>query len=78
VRVPGPRQPSDSIGPRPAPPKQALSAKRLPHDLDPYATPEPVKATAAPAPYMAPARPGALLARDLYDSHHADLAFGAA
>jgi hypothetical protein len=63
-------------GPRPAPPKQRLTARPLSRDLDPYRVTAPVSATPAPAPRTTWEPPGPLLARDLYDAHHADQAFG--
>jgi hypothetical protein len=69
---------SVALPPRPEPPERPLTARRLSRDLDPYVITETPKVTAAPAPYTPEPRPGALLARDLYDSHHADLAFGGA
>lgn len=57
------------LAPRPAKPTQRLTARPLPHDLDPYKAPEATKpATATTATRPAPsARPGALISRNLFD-----------
>lgn len=64
------------LAPRPAEPTQRLTARPLGHDLDPYKVPE----TPKPAPeaklHAPTRRPGALIGRGLFDSHHTDRAFG--
>lgn len=65
-----------TLKPRPAEPAQRLTAAPLPRDLDPYKAPEATKPATTQATYSPWVRPGALLARDLYDSHAALGAFG--
>lgn len=67
---------TQTIPPRPAAPKRRLTAVPLPRDLDPYKAPEATKPATTQATYSPWVRPGALLARDLYDSHAALGAFG--
>ncbi|MFC1418568.1 hypothetical protein [Streptacidiphilus cavernicola] len=76
------------LRPRPAPPKQALTARPLPHDLDDYPVTVTPKTPDTPAPIAPYTPPGALLSRDRvfhpevygpvdrYDTHAAWAAFG--
>lgn len=76
------------LAPRPARPTQRLTARPLPHDLDPYKAPETAKPKAEAKLHAPTRRPGALIGREFtfdrgaYDAsydrfqHAADRAFG--
>lgn len=56
-----------TLAPRPAEPTQRLTARPLPHDLDPYKVPETVKPTPVAKLHAPTGRPGGLIGRGLFD-----------
>lgn len=55
------------LPPRPAEPEQRLTARPLPHDLDPYKAPETAKPATVTKLHAPTHRPGALIGRGLFD-----------